>query len=52
MIQDSDVKIAKNPEEAFWIELKEKCEKEIANNKRGIIINEEIIKLCNRKIER
>jgi hypothetical protein len=53
MLEDKSIglKIALNPEEAFWIEMKEKCLKEINNNKREIIINEAVIELAEKKIK-
>lgn len=44
------LKIAENPEEKFWIEMKDKCTKAIESNHREIIINEEIVKLAEKKI--
>lgn len=46
-----DATIAENPEEVFWIGLKEKCIKDIDTHKREIIINEAIIKLADSKIK-
>lgn len=45
-------KIAENPEEAFWIELKDKSTKVIETLKHEIIINEAIIKLADSKIKK
>ena len=52
MIENKELglKIALNPDEAFWTQLKEKCEKEIDNNRREIIINEAVIQLAEKKI--
>lgn len=46
------VKIAENPEEAFWENLKVKRQEEILNLKREIIINENLIKLCEERISK
>ncbi len=51
MISDADVKIAENPNEAFWIEFKNKCLKDIEMNKREIIINETLVELASKKID-
>jgi len=53
MIEDQTLglKVAENDEEAFWAKMKEKCEKEIANNKREIIINEYLVALCEEKLK-
>lgn len=50
MMEDKDVKIAKNPEEAFWLKIKEESLKRIEGMKHEIVINEEIVKLAERKI--
>ena len=50
MIGDSEVKIAENQEEKFWIDLRDKCLKAIESNHREIIINGAIIELANSKI--
>lgn len=52
MIEDKDLglKIAINPEEAFWIKLKEDTETRISSYKREIIINESVVKLAEQKI--
>ena len=52
MIEDKELnlKIAENPEEAFWTQLKEKCIKDIVSHNREIVINEAIIDLCKEKI--
>jgi hypothetical protein len=53
MIEDKKLgaKIAENPEEAFWIGIKDKCLKDIESNKHEIIINEAIIELADKKIK-
>lgn len=47
---DLQLKVAVNPEEAFWTELKNKTIKSIDNLKREIIISEAVIKLADEKI--
>lgn len=49
-IKELGVKVA-NKEEAFWIGIKERAEKEIENSKREIIINGRIIQLAEEQIE-
>lgn len=44
------IKIAENPDQAFWTQLKEKCMRDIETHKREIIINEAIIELSEQKI--
>lgn len=46
-----DVKIAESEDEAFWTRLKDAQEMDIKNNKRAIIIGEEMIKICNCKLK-
>lgn len=50
MIEALDVKIAENPEEAFWTEFKDKCLKEIESNKRQIEMNKVLAKLAEEKL--
>lgn len=50
MIEDAEVKIAETHDESFWNNFKERCLKEIDNNKREIIINEKLVELANEKI--
>jgi hypothetical protein len=50
MIEDKDVKVAENPEEAFWTTFKKQCLKNIENHNREIIINEELVKLADKKV--
>jgi len=38
--------IAKDSDEAFWIDTKEKCDQAIKAENRNIKINQAIIKLC------
>jgi hypothetical protein len=49
--KDLGLKVAENSEEKFWIELKEKCEKDIASSKQTIEIAKTIIELCKKKIK-
>jgi hypothetical protein len=49
MIEDSEVKIAENPEEAFWKTLEKESIKRIEQMRREIIINETIVKLSQEK---
>jgi len=53
MIEDKELglKVAENPEEAFWTKYKEQCTKDIVSDKRAILINEHIIDLCVQKLE-
>lgn len=48
--EDLGIKIAENPEEAFWTRTKESATKQIFNLAREIEINEEILKLAERKL--
>lgn len=52
MIEDKELglKIASNPEEAFWTKLKEKATADILSNEREIIINKAVIELADKKI--
>lgn len=51
-LQKFGAKIAENSDEAFWTDMKEKCQKQIEVNKHEIIINEAIIKLADSKIKK
>lgn len=53
MIEDKDLglKIAVNPDEAFWIDLKERMLKQIESYKREIIVNEAVVELAEKKIK-
>lgn len=42
--------VIRSPDDVFWTSVREKCEAEILNAKRNIIINEEILALADRKI--
>ena len=49
-MEDLGIKIAENPEEVFWTNLKKESIKSIESNKHEIIINESIIKLADEKL--
>lgn len=49
-MEDLGIKIAENPEEAFWTKLKDESIKRIESNKHEIIINTKIIELANEKL--
>jgi len=55
MIEDKtdgvEVKIAENPEEAFWETCRKRCVKEIDNSEKEIIINKHILILCEQKLK-
>ena len=53
MIEDEELKIklAESHEEAFWVDLKEKIQKNIESHKHEITINEAIIELAEKKIK-
>jgi hypothetical protein len=53
MIEDKELglKIAENAEEAFWEDLKKKCEKDIRSSEQTIAIAKHIIELCKEKIK-
>ena len=53
MIEDKEdgIKIAENSDEVYWLELKNKILKDTEMNKRAIIINKHIIKLCDKKLK-
>jgi len=40
------LKIADNKEEAFWLEVKDRCEKSIENSKRAILLDQNTLKFC------
>ena len=50
MITDEQVKIALNPEEAFWNKVLDEAQSRIVQMKHEIIINEAVIKLANEKL--
>ena len=52
MIEDKDVKIAENSEEAFWKGLEQEMIKSIENAQHEIIINNEILALAVSKQEK
>jgi hypothetical protein len=53
MIESKDIglKVAENPEEAFWTQALKRCKDAIFNSEKEIEINKEILKLCNKKLE-
>ena len=51
MIDTGDFKIAKNSDEAFWIDFQDKFLKEIESNKRQILMNEKLLELAEEKIK-
>jgi len=53
MIEDKEngIKIAENPIEAKWMEIKEKIEKDNLNNKISAEINDAILELAKKKIK-
>lgn len=48
--EDLGIKIG-SKEEAFWTDLKEKVEKDMDNARHELIINAEVLKLADRKID-
>ena len=54
MIEDKELglKIAENPVEAKWVEIKDRMEKSIVNSKIEIEISKKLIQLANRKIKK
>lgn len=52
MIEDKSIglKIAEDKDEAFWMEVKKKCENAIDMSEKDIIINKHILKLCEEKL--
>ena len=53
MIEDKKLglKMAENPEEAFWTVCKESCKKSIDQAKHEIIIQTEVLKLARSKLK-
>ena len=53
MIEDKAIglKIAENPEEAYWTQTKNKCETSIDLMKKEIELNEVILKYASEKLE-
>lgn len=47
--EDLGIKIG-TPEEAFWTQTKKEVEANTLNARRTILMNDELIKLCDRKI--
>ena len=54
MIEDKELglKIAENPEEKFWIMMKEKTEKAINDCEHEIIVQAHVLDLCNEKLKK
>jgi hypothetical protein len=54
MIEDKDlgVKIAESTDEAFWTEMKQKCEDAIAAETRNMKINKHMLKLSEKELNR
>ena len=48
--EDLGIKIG-TPEEAFWTDLKKRIEKEMEHSRHELIINSEVLKLAERKLE-
>lgn len=53
MIENKELglKIAVDKDEAFWEEVRKKCETSIDNGKNEIVINEHILKLAQEKLK-
>ena len=53
MIEDEKdgIKIAENPEEAFWTTMKQKTEEMILQCQHEIIIQENLLRLCEDKLK-
>lgn len=53
MIEDKEgeFKIAENSDEAFWKTCQKRCQAEIENSKREVIINERILILCEEMLK-
>ena len=54
MIENEELglKIAETTDEAFWTELKEKCLRAIDAENRNLKINERMIELCDKELEK
>lgn len=50
MEEDLKIKIG-TPEEAFWTSVMKKCDEMIEQSKHEIVIQEEILKLSQKKLE-
>lgn len=50
MIEDEEVKVAENPEEAFWEELRKRTEKAIENCEHEIVVQRHVLALCYEKL--
>jgi len=53
MIEDKElgIKIAENPDEAFWTETKEKCKDALAAEERNMKINKKMLELCEEELK-
>lgn len=51
MIEDTEVKIAVNKDEAFWENARKRCEDTINNSEKEIMINKHILILCAEKLK-
>jgi len=51
-VKELGAKIAKNPDEQFWLETKEKIIESIEAMKRNAKINEVMLKLCEKELEK
>jgi len=52
MIENKElgVKIAKDTDESFWTDMKEKCTEAIKTEQRNIKVNEQLIKLSEEQL--
>jgi hypothetical protein len=46
------VEIAESSDEKFWLETKEKCLEAMSAERRNLLINDEILKLCEEQLSR
>lgn len=49
--EDLGIKMADNPEQAFWLDLVERCEKNILESKRSILIENNVLDFAKSKVE-
>ncbi len=54
MIEDKELglKISENPEEKFWTEIRDKCEKDLDISKKEQEINEYLLKFYEKKAKK
>jgi len=52
MIEKDGIKIAENKEEAFWSTYRKNCENNIEADKHDLIIQEELIKFCDKMLKK